>query len=103
MKDMKIGSMEINPIKVLVYTALFLGLWYALLNNYLGAGLTITLSAVTYHIHHSTIGIVLIVAALFSDSVTKSKYSWLDEVLLALGGSLLIHHILTEGLWVFLT
>lgn len=89
-------GMKLDWNKALIYAVVFLFLWFALLNQ-ANMALIISVGGVEMHIHHSVIGIGFLLSAYIFDKITKKRYEWLTEVLIAIGLSLLIHHILTEG------
>ena len=88
--------MEIDWQKVAVYSLTFFLAWVILLNQ-LNPVLAFSINNFTIHIHHSVIGIGFLLLAYVFDRITKKRYEWLVEVLVAIGLSLLIHHIITEG------
>lgn len=89
-------GMKLDWNKAVIYGIVFLFLWFMLLNN-ADIMLIISVGGVETHIHHSVIGIGFLLSAYIFDKITKKRYEWLTEVLIAVGISLLIHHIITEG------
>ena len=88
--------MKLDWQKVAVYSLTFFLAWFILLNQ-LNPVLAFSINNFTIHIHHSVIGIAILLSSYIFDKVTKKRYEWLVEVLVAIGLSLLIHHIITEG------
>ncbi len=83
--------------KLIVYFAIFLALWFVLITPTLNPQINLQLGTYVWHIHHSTLGLAIIALAFIFEEITKKRYDWIFNVLLALGVSLLMHHILTEG------
>lgn len=89
-------GMKLDWNKAFIYAVVFIFLWFALLNQ-ANVMFFISVNGTDIHIHHSIIGIVILFSAYIFDKVTKKRYEWLTEVLIAVGISLIIHHIITEG------
>ena len=89
--------------KIIVFTVLFTILWFLFIPSYSGGlEFQIQWNGIIYHIHHSLIGIIIIVGTYIVADIWREEYDWLWDVLIAIGASLLIHHLLTEG-FIFLT